>query len=230
MNYREIDSRMAIKAFIWFVILFFGACFSGIRFTYLKPIRLVAHAFAAIVIVNLLYNFFAVVLHLMQEYLELWIWMFIPNKFGRKILLDILRKMVVIAILVLPAIVYGLYCYCWEKCQAIDFNRNVQYYQLIVDYISICATSGWIFWNDAEGYKIRGYYMKNSRAKKKVKSLFYSLEQFYYCWISTEDYSKKVKKKLNNLNTLILGLIPVVEYVFLKLIVYFFQYLFQDLL
>lgn len=124
-----------------FVVIIIGASISSIEALYFEPLRLVEHALAAIFIVHFLFVSFFLGLRQIVRYMELWILVCVSSKWIQKMSIQLIKSVAKIALVFLPGLLYALYCYCWESAQAQDFQREIQYGQLTIDFVFILLTS-----------------------------------------------------------------------------------------
>lgn len=166
-NKEEVDNEMEYvseitEATIEFVLIAMAANYS-IPYLYNPFIRLILHFIAGVVLVRFLTLISRCVGHICQRLIEIWLWVFANSR--NKQFIKKIRKvnacLVGLAILVLPGIFYGSYCYAWEHTQALDFQREIQYYQLIADFCGIIFSINFTRLHSKSWYFPRLYYTES---------------------------------------------------------------------
>ena len=122
-------------------VIIIGASISFIEALYFEPVRLVEHALAAIFIVHFLFVSFFLGLRQIVRYMKLWVLICVSSKRVQKMSIRLTKSIARLALVFLPGLLYALYCYCWESAQAQDFQREIQYGQLTVDFVFVLLTT-----------------------------------------------------------------------------------------
>lgn len=159
-----------------FCVIVIGAAISYIEVLYFEPIRLVEHALAAIFIVHFLFVSFFLGLRQVVRYMKLWVLVCVSSKRVQKITVRLTRGIARLALIFLPGILYALYCYYWESAQAQDFQREIQYGQLTIDFVFILLTS---LFNVVMQYKCILLKTKKITKQRAVQNVRKMVQDYY---------------------------------------------------